>query len=93
MYQMQVHGKRVTIQAVNDGFDLVYEGTMFQVIWEQHKRKNAFTWENKGKKHDPFAVHGFGDNVNRVVAPTTREQGTRQAIDLQVMQREEEKSE
>jgi len=44
MYQMQVHGKRLTIQAVNDGFDLVYEGTMFQVLWEQEKRKNAFTW-------------------------------------------------
>ena len=73
MHQLTLGGKRVTIQAVNDGFDLVYEGTMFQVLWEQEKRKSAFTWENKNKRHDPFAVHDFGDKVSKVVAPTTRE--------------------
>lgn len=88
MYQMQVHGKRLTIQAVNDGFDLVYEGTMFQVLWEQEKRKNAFTWQNKNKRHDPFAVHEFGEAVDKVVAPTTREQGTKAAQQIQVLDRE-----
>jgi len=34
MYQMTLSGKRLTIQAVNDGFDLVYDGTMFAVLWE-----------------------------------------------------------
>ena len=29
LYQMTIHGKRVTLQAVNDSFDLVYDGTMF----------------------------------------------------------------
>ena len=90
MYQISLHGKRLTIQAVNDGFDLVYEGTMFQVLWEQEKRKNAFTWQNKNKRHDPFAVHDFGENVDRVVAPTTREQGTKEAVNLQVIDRERE---
>ena len=78
---------------MNDSFDIVYDGSMFQVLWEQEKRKNAFTWENKSKRHDPFAVHDFGDKVDKVVAPTTREQGTRQAVDLQVMAREEDKKE
>jgi hypothetical protein len=55
---------------------------MFQVLWENEKRKSSFNWENKNKRHDPFAVHGFGENVDRVVAPTTREQGSRTAIDL-----------
>ena len=41
---MNIGGKRVTIQTVGDGFDLTYEGTMFQVLWEQAKRKNTFTW-------------------------------------------------
>ena len=69
---MPVHGKRITIQAVNDGFDIMYDGTMFQVLWEQEKRKNQFTWDNKNKKHDAFAVREFGATVDRVVAPTTR---------------------
>jgi len=73
MYQCQVHGQRVTIQAVNDTFDLVYEGNMFQVLWEQEKKKSSFNWENRNKRHDPFAVHDFGKNIDRVVAPTTRE--------------------
>jgi len=29
IYQMTIGGKRLVIQAINDGFDLVYEGTMF----------------------------------------------------------------
>ena len=37
-------------------------------------------------------MHDFGDNVNRVVAPTTREAGSKQAINLQVMHRENEES-
>lgn len=82
MYQMTINGKRITIQAVNEGFDIMYDGTMFQVLWEQEKRKNAFTWDNKTKKHDAFAVHQFGANVDRVVAPTTRDQGSKAAIDL-----------
>ena len=89
---MTIHGKRVTLQAVNDSFDLVFDGTMFQVLWEQEKKKNAFTWENKNRRHDPYAVHDFGDKVDRVVAPTTREAGSKQAINLQVMQREGEES-
>jgi len=43
------------------------------MLWEAEKRKSSFTWENKNRRHDPFAVHGFGENVDRVVAPTTRE--------------------
>lgn len=34
MYQMTLGGKRLTLQSVRDGFDLVYEGVMFQVLWE-----------------------------------------------------------
>ena len=79
---MQVHGKRITIQSVNDGFDLLFDGTMFQVLWEQEKRKNAFTWQNKNARHDPFAVREFGDNVDKVTAPTTRERGTAAAVNL-----------
>lgn len=85
---MQIHGKRVSIQAVGDGFDILYDGTMFQVLWEQEKRKNAFNWQNKNKRHDPFAVHEFGGTVDRVVAPTTREQGSAAAVNLQVFDRE-----
>lgn len=85
MYQLNLHGKRLMLQAVNDGFDLVYDGNMFQVLWEQAKRKNAFTWENKNSKHNPYSVHAFGANVDRVVAPTTREQGTRAGIGLSVL--------
>ena len=70
---MTLLGKRLDIKAVNDSFDILYEGSMFQVLWEAEKRKNAFTWENQKKRHDPFAVHEFGDKVNQVVAPTTRE--------------------
>ena len=88
VYQMQVHGKRVTIQSVNDGFDLVFDGTMFQVLWEQEKRKNAFTWQNKTTRHDPFAVHEFGNKVDKVTVPTTRERGTAAAVNLEVMDRE-----
>ena len=87
---MTLGGKRITLQAVGDGFDLVHEGVMFQVLWEAHKRKNAFTWENKNKKHDAFEVKNFGENVDRVVAPTTREVGTRQAMGLNTMAREAE---
>ena len=90
MYQLTVHGVKVSIQAVNDGFDLVYDGNMFQVLWEQEKRKNAFTWQNKNKRHDPFAVHEFGENIDKVVAPTTRDQGTRAAVNIQVIDRERE---
>ena len=89
-YQMSISGKRVTLQAVNEGFDLVYDGNMFQVLWEQAKRKNAFTWDNKNKRHDPFAVHEFGAKVDKVVAPTTREQGTKAAMELAVLSREQE---
>ena len=32
-------------------------------------------------------MHQFGANVDRVVAPTTRDQGSKAAIDLQVMGR------
>ena len=85
---MNIHGKRVSIQAVGDGFDLLFDGTMFQVLWEQEKRKNAFTWQNKNKRHDPFAVHEFGGNVDKVVAPTTRDQGSAAAMHLQVMDRQ-----
>ena len=88
MYQMTLSGKRITIQAVNDGFDLVYDGTMFAVLWEQAKRKSTFTWENKNSRHDPYAVHEFGKTVDKVVAPTTREMGSKQAMELGVMSRE-----
>jgi uncharacterized protein (UPF0335 family) len=89
MYQLNLHGKRLTLQTVNDGFDLVYDGSMFSLLWEQAKRKNAFTWENKNSKHNPFAVHDFGSTVDRVVAPTTREQGRSAALGLSVIDREE----
>ena len=79
VYQMNVHGKRISIQSINDGFDLMYDGNMFQVLWEQEKRKNAFTWQNKDRKHDAFEVHAFGENVDRVVQPTTRDRGTKHA--------------
>ena len=72
---MGIHSKRFTIQAVNDGFDIVVDGTMFQVLWEQEKGKNALTRQNKNARHDPFTVHMFGSQVNKVTAPTTREQG------------------
>ena len=45
MYQLSVHGKKISIQAVNDGFDLVFDGTMFQVLWEQEKRKITFLYD------------------------------------------------
>jgi len=70
------------------GFDLVIDGTMFQVLWEQAKRKNTFTWESKNTRHDPFAVHAFGANIDKVVAPTTREHGTKAAMELGVMSRD-----
>ena len=60
------------------------------MLWEQAKRKNAFTWDNKNKRHDPFAVHEFGAKVDKVVAPTTREQGTKAAMELAVLSREQE---
>ena len=85
---MTLGGKRLTLQAVGDGFDLVYEGTMFNVLWEQEKRKNAFTWQNKDRKHDAFEVHTFGENVDRVVQPTTRDRGTKHAQQMAVMNRE-----
>lgn len=78
MYQMQIYGHRITLQAVNDSFDIVFKGTMFMVLWEQAKRKNNFTWENRNRKHDPFAVHDFGQKVDRVVAPTSREKNTKE---------------
>lgn len=93
MYQMNVHGKRITVQAVGDGFDLMYDGSMFQVLWEQEKRKNAFTWQNKNKRHDPFAVHEFGDKVDQVVKPTTREHGSAAAMNIQVLDRERQQRE
>jgi len=73
IYQFNLHGKRFTIQSVNDGFDIQYEGTFFQVLWESEKRKSQFNWDNKNKKHDAFTVRNFGENVDSVVAPTTRE--------------------
>ena len=75
-YQFSHGGKRFAIQTISTGFDLVYDGTQFQVLWQQEKRKNAFTWENKNKRHDPFEVRNFGENVDSVVAPTTREQAS-----------------
>lgn len=63
---------------------------MFQTLWEQEKRKSQFTWENRNKKHDAFAVHDFGQNVDRVVAPTTREADKRAAANLQRMDREKQ---
>lgn len=80
LYQFNCQGKRFTIQSVNDGFDIQYDGAFFQVLWESEKRKSQFNWDNQKKKHDPFAVRNFGENVNSVVAPTTREQGSAQAI-------------
>ena len=82
---MQVHGHRLTLQPVNDSFDIVFKGTMFMVLWEQLKRKNAFTWDNRNRKHDPFAVHNFGETVDRVVAPTTREKNTKEGYALNMM--------
>ena len=79
---MKIHDTRVNIQAVNEGFDLVHENNMFQVLWEQEKRKNQFNWQNRSKKQDAFAVKDFGQNMDRVVAPTTREQGTRTGNNL-----------
>ena len=86
-HSFTIHGKRLTIQSINEGFDIMYDGTLFQVLWEQEKRKNSFSWDNKNKRHDPFAVRNFGENVDSVVAPTTREAGTAQAINLEVMAR------
>ena len=78
---------------MNDSFELVYDGNMFNVLWEQEKRKNSFNWDNKARRHDPFEVHAFGDKVNKIMAPTTREAGSRAAMEMQAldMNREESK--
>lgn len=33
-------------------------------------------------------MHAFGENVDRVVAPTTREAGTKKAMEMTVLNRE-----
>lgn len=88
-HSLTVEGLKVTIQAVGEGFDIVHDNTFFQVLWEQEKRKNQFSWESRQSKHDAFVAHSFGASFDHVVKPTTREQGTAEAIELQLMNEEE----
>ena len=47
----------------NDIFELEIEGRLFSEAWAKVKYKNAFEWETKEKKHDPYDVHEFGQQI------------------------------
>ena len=49
--------------AVDDSFDIQYDGKLFGFLWEQEKSKSAFTWSNKDKKHNPYEAKEFGGNL------------------------------
>ena len=56
---------------------------MFGMLWEQEKAKNAFSWSNKDKKHNPYEAKEFGDNFEAVNKATSREVGFTRTLDNQ----------
>ncbi len=47
----------------NDFYELEIEGKLFSESWEKFKSRNSFAWETKDKKHDPYDVRQFGDQL------------------------------
>ena len=72
IYPFDIGGKRLHLQNVCDDFDILFEGTLFSTLWQTARQKNQFSWETQTER-DSYAVHGFGETVDRVVAPTTRD--------------------
>ena len=64
-------------------FDLQYDGKLFGQMWEEDKRKSAFNWQNKDKKHDPYKAQTYGDKVETINKPTSREVGFSKSINMQ----------
>ena len=69
--------------AVGESFDLQYDNKMFGMLWEQEKSKNAFSWSNKDKKHNPYEAKDFGNNLEAVSNPTSREVGFTRSLEIQ----------
>jgi len=44
MYKMTLHGARIVIVSVRDGFDIQYNSKLFCELWEEEKRKSSFNW-------------------------------------------------
>ena len=76
-YSFEIDGVRFTVQSIGDGFDIIYKGDQFQVLLESKKRRNT--------AKNPFEVKTYGDSLNNIVAPTSRDQGTTYANKLQAM--------
>ena len=57
-------------------YDLEVEGEVLQQLWQEIKDTKVFDWKTKDKKHDPYDIKSFGDELNQVIKPTTREQGS-----------------
>ena len=74
--------KDLQIRAVGESFEILVGGKTFSYLWEQEKQKSNFTWQDRSKKHDAFEAHSFGDQLNAVAKPTSREVNTQQAIEL-----------
>ena len=69
--------------AVDDSFDIQYDGKLFGFLWEQEKSKSAFTWSNKDKKHNPYEAKDFGGNLEAVNKATSREVGFSRSLEMQ----------
>ena len=41
-------------------------------MWKHEKQKNVYAF-NQEKKRDPFAIRNFGDDIERTMAKTTRD--------------------
>lgn len=78
--------------AVGESYDLQYDGKLFGMLWEQEKAKSSFNWQNKDKKHDAFKAHDFGQNLDSVNKPTSREVGFSKSIEVHNSPEEEKKN-
>ena len=58
-----------------ESFDVQISGKMFSTAWESAKTKKAFNWDNKEKKHDPYQVQEFGNELENVNAKNSRQTG------------------
>ena len=53
----------LVISTGNDMFDLDVEGEIFQQVWQALRDSQKFDWKTMGRKHDPYEVKQFGQEL------------------------------
>ncbi len=54
--------------------DLEVEGEVFGQVWQALKESQKFDWKTMGRKHDPYEVKQFGQELNVINKGTSRDQ-------------------